>query len=86
MCFLSGPVGMVNKVGVDYVAVLVLGAFNVSIGRECMREDLEYKEQVRCLLACIPYPSPSSHTSEMGLKFILLVKKVSEQRLQQRLF
>eukprot|EP00884_Botryococcus_braunii_P016950 jgi/Botrbrau1/3939/Bobra.0365s0014.1 len=41
-------VGMVNKLGTDYVGLLVLGVFNVAIGRAQIREDLSYNDLEHC--------------------------------------
>jgi hypothetical protein len=38
--------GIVNKLSVDYVGLLVLGAFNTSIGRGNIRDDLQYSSRV----------------------------------------
>ena len=38
--------GMVNKIGPDYIGLLVLGVFNAAIGRQNIRSDLQYKVQV----------------------------------------
>ena len=46
-----------NKIGPDYIGLLVLGVFNAAIGRQNIRSDLQYKAQVNALrrdssLAC----------------------------------
>ena len=38
--------GMVNKIGPDYIGLLVLGVFNAAIGRQNIRSDLHYEGQV----------------------------------------
>ena len=35
-----------NKIGPDYIGLLVLGVFNAAIGRQNIRSDLQYKAQV----------------------------------------
>ena len=37
---------MVNKIGPDYIGLLVLGVFNAAIGRQNIRSDLQYRVQV----------------------------------------
>lgn len=36
-----------NKIGTDYIGLLVLGVFNAAIGRQNIRNDLEYQIMVR---------------------------------------
>lgn len=43
--FLVG--GKVNKIGADYVGLLVLGVFNAAIGRLNIRSDFVYQPLVR---------------------------------------
>ena len=41
--------GTVNKIGADYVGMVVLGTFNAAIGRQNIRPDLQYSAAVRLL-------------------------------------
>ena len=42
--------GKVHMVSHDFIGLLVLGLFNVSIGRQQIRADLSYKSHVRLLM------------------------------------
>ena len=35
-----------NKIGPDYIGLLVLGVFNAAIGRQNIRSDFQYKAEV----------------------------------------
>ncbi len=43
--------GRVNKIGPDYVGLLVLGVFNAAIGRQNIRTDFVYQPLVRPYIA-----------------------------------
>ena len=40
--------GLVNKIGADYMGLLVLGIFNAAIGRHSIRSDFQHHAMVSC--------------------------------------
>ena len=47
--------GRVNKIGPDYIGLLVLGVFNAAIGRQNIRSDLQYEAEV-CASPAVTQP------------------------------
>lgn len=56
--------GVVNKVGADYLGVLVMGVFNASIAKADMPRDMRFMSTVRDRLLALPVAHVDSDTQE----------------------